>query len=90
MEWVQVTSEQRWMHASIPGVIRLIFWMIVISYVFKWIMKYSVYRVVKESKEQMQYESKRQQQNQSSQQTSSKKGRRDDLGEYVDYIEIKD
>ena len=70
--------------ASLWGVIRILLWIIFISYLLRMIARMSVNYAMNKTREELE-----RQQNQTHVQNTNKKNRAP-VGEYVDYIEIKD
>ncbi|MFM7618823.1 MAG: hypothetical protein ACKO5Y_03205 [Bacteroidota bacterium] len=74
--------------ASLTGLVRIIFWLIVVSSIFRFFIKltanYAVRRVNEEVKQQQRREGEVHVQHQ----TNTRKPTSE--GEYIDYIEIKD
>jgi flagellar biosynthesis/type III secretory pathway M-ring protein FliF/YscJ len=70
--------------ASLWGVIRILLWIIFISYLLRMIARMSVNYAMNKTREELE-----RQQRQATAQPSTKKNQTP-VGEYVDYIEIKD
>jgi hypothetical protein len=70
--------------ASLWGVIRILLWIIFISYLLRMIARMSVNYAMNKTREELE-----RQQSQVSTQSTPKKNQTP-VGEYVDYIEIKD
>ena len=90
---LQDSAEPALMYATLGGVIRTIFWIILISYLLRFIARMSVQYAMNKTQEEMQRQFQQQQQQQQQQQYQNKhqsSKSHEPVGEYVDYIEIKD
>jgi Na+(H+)/acetate symporter ActP len=88
---LQDSADQVLVYATLGGVIRTIFWIILISYLLRFIARMSVQYAMSKTQEEMQRQFHQQQQYQQQYQNKQQptKGH-EPVGEYVDYIEIKD
>ncbi len=89
---LQDSADQLLVYATLGGVIRTIFWIILISYLLRFIARMSVQYAMNKTQEEMQRQFHQQQQYQQQQYQNKQhppKGH-ESVGEYVDYIEIKD
>ena len=75
--------------ATLGGVIRTIFWIILISYLLRFIARLSVQYAMNKTQEEVQRQFQQQQRQQAHRHKSETKTK-EPVGEYVDYIEIKD
>lgn len=88
---LQDSANQLLVYATLGGVIRTIFWIILISYLLRFIARMSVQYAMNKTQEEMQRQFHQQQQYQQQQYQQKQSPRsKDPVGEYVDYIEIKD
>ncbi len=88
---LQDSANQLLVYATLGGVIRTIFWIILISYLLRFIARMSVQYAMNKTQEEMQRQFHQQQQYQQQQYQQKQSTRsKDPVGEYVDYIEIKD
>lgn len=84
--------------ASFSGVLRIIFWILVFSFIIRLIARMALPYVMKKAGEQMQENIRRQQEAQRPSrregdviiESGKKRPSKDDSGEYTDYVEIKD
>jgi hypothetical protein len=84
--------------ASLGGVIKIIFWILVVSFVIRLIARLAIPHVVRGAQERMQEQMRNQQRAREDRRKEGEirvesnnhgKGRNDD-GDYVDYVEIKE
>jgi hypothetical protein len=84
--------------ASLAGILRIIFWILVVSFVIRLIARLAIPHVVRAAQDRMQEQLRNQQRAQEDRRKEGEirvessnrdKGRRDD-GDYVDYVEIKE
>ena len=84
--------------ASLAGILRIIFWILVVSFVIRLIARLAIPHVVRAAQDRMQEQMRNQQRTQEDRRKEGEirvesnnrdKGRNDD-GEYVDYVEIKE
>ena len=87
---IQDSAMPTLMYATLGGVIRTIFWIILISYLLRFIARMSVQYAMNKTQEEMQRQFRQQQQHYSNQNRPEEPKRKEPVGEYVDYIEIKD
>jgi hypothetical protein len=87
---LQDSAEPALMYATLGGVIRTIFWIILISYLLRFIARLSVQYAMNKTQEEMQRQFQQQQQQQQYQNKQQSSKSHEPVGEYVDYIEIKD
>ena len=87
---LQDSAEPALMYATLGGVIRTIFWIILISYLMRFIARMSVQYAMNKTQEEMQRQFHQQQQQQQYQNKQQSSKSHEPVGEYVDYIEIKD
>jgi hypothetical protein len=84
--------------ASLAGILRIIFWILVVSFVIRLIARLAIPHVVRGAQERMQEQMRNQQRAREDRRKegeirveSNNKGRgRNEDGEYVDYVEIKE
>ncbi len=84
--------------ASLAGILRIIFWILVVSFVIRLIARLAIPHVVRSAQERMQEQMRNQQRAREDRRKegeirveSNNKGRgRNEDGEYVDYVEIKE
>jgi hypothetical protein len=87
---LQDSAEPALMYATLGGVIRTIFWIILISYLLRFIARMSVQYAMNKTQEEMQRQFQQQQHQQQYQNKQQSSKSHEPVGEYVDYIEIKD
>lgn len=87
---LQDSADQLLVYATLGGVIRTIFWIILISYFLRFIARMSVQYAMNKTQEEMQRQFHQQQQYQQYQNKQHPPKGHEPVGEYVDYIEIKD
>ena len=84
--------------ASLAGILRIIFWILVVSFVIRLIARLAIPQVVRAAQDRMQEQMRNQQRTQEDRRKEGEirvesnnrdKGRNDD-GDYVDYVEIKE
>ena len=84
--------------ASLAGILRIIFWILVVSFVVRLIARLALPHVVRAAQDRMQEQMRNQQRAREDRRKEGEirvesnnrdKGRNDD-GEYVDYVEIKE
>jgi hypothetical protein len=84
--------------ASLAGILRIIFWILVVSFVIRLIARLAIPHVVRAAQDRMQEQMRNQQRAQEDRRREGEvrvetnnrdKGRNND-GEYVDYVEIKE
>jgi hypothetical protein len=84
--------------ASLAGILRIIFWILVVSFVIRLIARLAIPHVVRGAQERMQEQMRNQQRAREDRRKEGEirvesnnkgKGRNED-GEYVDYVEIKE
>jgi hypothetical protein len=84
--------------ASLAGILRIIFWILVVSFVIRLIARLAIPHVVRAAQDRMQEQMRNQQRTQEDRRKEGEirvesnnrdKGRNDD-GDYVDYVEIKE
>ena len=84
--------------ASLAGILRIIFWILVVSFVIRLIARLAFPHVVRAAQDRMQEQMRNQQRTQEDRRKEGEirvesnnrdKGRNDD-GDYVDYVEIKE
>jgi hypothetical protein len=84
--------------ASLAGIIRIVFWIFVISFIIRLVARLAIPHVVRGAQERMQEQMRNQQRAREDRRregevrvdsNKSSKGR-NESGEYVDYVEIKE
>jgi hypothetical protein len=84
--------------ASLAGILRIIFWILVVSFVIRLIARLAIPHVVRAAQDRMQEQMRNQQRTQEDRRKEGEirvesnnrdRGRNDD-GDYVDYVEIKE
>jgi hypothetical protein len=84
--------------ASLAGILRIIFWILVVSFVIRLIARLAIPHVVRAAQDRMQEQMRNQQRTQEDRrkegeirvESNNRDKSRNDDGDYVDYVEIKE